>query len=149
MISAGEESMRRVIISYPFIYYSLYRYYLTKWEFSSDWPQGWAVVALSMLLALLVKAIELTLSKIGITPLATDLLSSLPAVLISGWAFILSMLINFYVFFVQKKWLKYVQRYDNLPELIKWRSHLASGVIIAIILLTYFARLLTFENLRY
>ena len=36
------------VISYPFIFYSLYMLYKTKIEVGKRWPQGWAVSALSV-----------------------------------------------------------------------------------------------------
>jgi hypothetical protein len=142
--------MGKVIISYPFLYYSFYRYYLTKWEFSSDWPQGWAVVALSMLIALSVAVVELSLAKFGVR--SFSYMPSLPWVfeeIQSAWAFILAMIINFYFFFAGNRWSKYINCYDSLPEQTKIRSHWASVIVIATILAIFFIRILTFEHFDY
>ena len=132
----------KIVVSYPYLFYSLYRFYLTR-EFSNDWPQGWSVSALSAFLILLVIIIEFELSKYNITipPESTFVWLSY----VNGyiWSAILVCIINFIFFFQGKRWKKYVKRYDTLSEDDRMINHCLSVFILVLMFCFYIYELFT------
>jgi hypothetical protein len=140
--------MDKIKISYPFLFYSLYKFYLTKWDFSKDWPQGWAVAALSMLVALVLKVFELLFIEFHLLdPSSLTLFNLLPKPLQASWGLILAFVVNYYYFLSGRKWVKYVSKYDELVEDVKRKSYWGSFIIIILIVLLYLIKIITFEIL--
>lgn len=129
--------MKRKVFGYSFLFYSFYRYYLKKWEFSSDWPQGWAVAALSMLVSLAAMGLKLMLIK-------HEILSS--AELLKGFFILLiSLAVNSCYFFYNKKWAYWVGKYDAFSKNEKVVSYWISGGVILFVVVFYFYQILSFN----
>lgn len=126
------EDMNKIVLSYPFLFYSFYRFYLTKRDFAKDWPQGWAVSALSAFSAFFVTAIDYELQRNGIPSIST-FFKALPYFKSLYWLLFCVCMGNFIFFFWGKRWQKYVDRYDSLPADVKQLNYWLSGCVVALV----------------
>lgn len=87
------------VISYPFLFYSLYRFSSTKWGGNRGAPHVWAVSILCVLVSFAFMTVEIALRKNGISTLSEiNLFPFLPESISSFWPFVAIVIFNFFFF---------------------------------------------------
>ena len=130
--------MKKYIFVYSLLFCSLYTYYLKKWDYSKDWPQGWAVAALSMLGLLFLIGVQLMLVKFGLLEVENSVNNVVVLLAI--------LLINTLVFLRKKRWKTLIYCFNERSEKERLISNLISAFLIVLTLIFYFYQLLSFKN---
>lgn len=138
--------MSKIVFGYSYTFYSMYVYYKNKMNLSKDWPEGWSVFAISMLVTLVIWTLELSLVKAGVLQLGhINAIKWLPKFLQPAWIYLFVVFFNFYFFFLRGNWKDTVNKYDKLPYKTRYYSHAFSLFIIMLIVVIYLVTLFTFD----
>lgn len=139
--------MQKTVNSYQYLYYTLLDFYRGKWAYSREWPQGWAVVAISTLVALVFWGSTIWAHSLGFSILeVNNWFSWLPRTFQSGWFFILALCANGYYFLVGNRWKSIENRCDKLPASVKQRRHQFSWIFMLFLIIWFMSAILLFPG---
>ncbi len=122
---------------YKYLFYSFYVYYKYKWDMSKDWPQGWAMFAMSFVFIVLISIILMLLDIKGVS-LASIVPfkdSSIPGYVKNSWLGVTIIIINNLFFLKKRRWEKLVVEFDSLDKEVRVFNHSISVVFIITLLL--------------
>jgi hypothetical protein len=145
--------MPKILLSYKFLYYSIYKYCSKVWGFSKDWPEAWAVIIISVFLSFFIGGIaflSLALFEFDFHGAVADSrgLQWMPEILRNVWHFLLIIFFNMYYFVMSKKWKDCVELYDKYPEPIIKRNYWLSGFLLAFFVAFYLGSAFYLEHIR-
>lgn len=133
--------MAKSIFSYGFFYYSFYRYFSKNHFLARGWPEGWAVIGLSIILGFSINILRFFFIVFDVQVIELffrlEFVANLPVFVRATWSYWVILFLNIYIFLFNDYGVYAKEKYNSYPKDTLSRYCLMVKVIVVLVVCLY------------